>query len=145
MYQLQQIGDGEAVALKAETGDEAAGVAGRNGMVSEILAGVDVGDVHLHHGDGHGGYCIRYGYGVMCISRGVYYNASAFGSKTIFLDGVDYCAFGVRLKILYLHVGEVGAQRFEKTFETFSAVNFRLAFAEQIEVGAVYNQNHSRY
>ena len=108
-------------------------------MVPESFAGVDVGNMHLNGRCRYGRNRIAQGDRRMRIPTGV--NDDTIDRKTQFVKFVNQFAFVVRLKIVYLHLRELLFDCFQVVDKRAAAVDIRFAFAQQIQVGAVQNQD----
>ena len=69
--------------------------------MAEFLPLVDIGDMDLHAGDGHGLECVQNGVAVVGVGSGVDYD-SLGAVKVGFLEAVDDGAFVVALEYGYL-------------------------------------------
>jgi len=127
--------DGQGVAFEAEAADDAAAGACEERVVTVVLAGEDVADVHLDGGCCDGGKGVVQGHAGVTVSTGV--DDDAVGRKAGLLYAVDELAFDVALEIAYLNVGEAVAQLFYIVGDARGAVGFGLAYAGEVEVWSV--------
>lgn len=104
-------------------------------MVTVVLAGEDVADVHLDSGCCYGGKGVVQGHAGVAVASGV--DDDAVGREACLLYAVDELAFDVALVIAYLDVGKAVAQLFYIVGDARGAVGFGLADAGEVEVWSV--------
>ena len=131
---------GGDVAAEAHAGEALAACLTGVGDLAEILAGVDVAEVHLDGGDADGLERVENGDAGVGVGGGVY--DDAVDALICALDGVDYRALVVGLEELAVdaELGAAGADLVDEVEIGAPAVNLRLAYAEKVDVGAVYNE-----
>src|SRR5690606_34623016 len=132
----------QQVTLRAEAADHALGNGGEVGMATKGLPGVDVRQVHLDEGDADRGQGVAHGDAGMAVGRRVDDHVAHPGRGRL-LDQVDQFALMVGLPRFD---GDAGlARRLGQppvdVAEGVGAVMARLAASEQVEVGAVENQD----
>ena len=88
--------EGEAVAVEAETGDDALADGRQERLVAERLTAVDIADVDLDHGGGDGGDGIGDGDRRVGVAAGVEHDAAVV--KAHLLQPVDDFALDVALE-----------------------------------------------
>lgn len=108
--------------------------------MAEFLPLVDIGDMDLHAGDGHGLECVQNGVAVVGEGPWIHHNGvvGALGG----VDGVDDGAFVVGLEALGGTPvgGGKAAQAVAEGLVGILTVNPRLPLAQQVQVGAVDDQ-----
>ena len=129
------------VALQALAGD--CGEAGQAGVayLAEVLAGLDGADVDLDGGDGDGFEGVEDRHARMCVGRRV--DDNAVDLAVGLLDLVDDAALVVGLEDLDFVKALRGAcllADLDQAVVVIAAVDARLANAEHVEVGAVYDE-----
>ncbi len=130
---------GQAVAFQPEAADAAHAVAAQQALLAEIFAGVQITQVHLHHGRVDGGHGISQDHAGVGEPAGIQHDAVV--AEAYFVQLVQYRTFVVGLKVRELQVREGFLQLGEKVVERAVAVDAGLAAAEQVKVGAVENEN----
>lgn len=108
-------------------------------MVPKGFALVHIADMDFDDGSGDSPYGVGQRDGGMGQCAGVQYDT--LHRKTRFMEFVDQSAFVVALKIFERCAGKTLLQIFEKILEGLAAVNFGFPFAQQIEIGAVDDEN----
>ena len=107
-------------------------------LVPEILPSMDVGKVNLHGLQTRGDHGVPQGYARVGESAGV---EDETGEACIapFVNLVDESAFVVGLERVYLALacGGLGFHLILDLVEGHGAIDFRFAFSEAVEVGAV--------
>ena len=136
-----------AVAVGAEAADHADRLVAEIAGVAEGLAAVRVGQVDFDEGQRHAGQCVADGdRGVGEGGRVDQDEGRAVGAGR--LDAVDQGMLGIGLEAVQLVAGGLGLcrQRPVDVRQRRMAIDLRLAGAEQIEVGAMQDQqlSHSR-
>ena len=111
------------------------------GNLSERFAGVDVGNVDFDRGDCHRLERVQNRNACVGVSRGVNHNPVKL--TVGFLDFVNNVALVVRLEALHLTVELFRPFPYQRKehLVSLSAVDFRLANAEHIDIGPVDYQN----
>ena len=64
-------------------------------MAAELLAGVDIADMHFHSREAYTAYSVRDGVGVMCVGAGI--DHDGVGPVYGVVDDVDDLAFVIAL------------------------------------------------
>ena len=113
----------------------------RRDLTAEGLALLDVGNVHLDRGEVDRGQSVLKGPAVVGQGPGVYHQAIDPGTGLV--DPVDQLAFVVRLKCLDLQpqLGSPGADPILELGQGGVSIDMGLAHAEQVEVGAIEDEN----
>ena len=134
---------GQSVGVEAEAADYAFAGGGDAGVVAKLFALVYVGDVYFDDGELHAADGIVKGYRRVGIGSCVEHHAVNVFCYGL-LQTVDEKAFYVALEIEKFHLRIALAELVEATVHRAVAVDARLALSEQVEVGAVENQNFHR-
>ena len=127
--------EGEAVAVEAEAGDDAAADGGQEGLVAEGLAGVDVADVNLDDGGGDGRYGVGDGHRGVGVATGIEHDAAVV--KAYSLQPVHDFALDVALEDVDGVLRELFNQLLQVLVERAVAIDLGLAFAHEVQVRAV--------
>ena len=109
------------------------------GMTAVRLTFCDVGDVDLNDRDADGADAIGQGDGGMGIASRVHHHGVELPIGI--LQFVDQHAFMVGLEIGDFVLGETFAELWQIVFEGDIAIDFGLALAEEVEVGAVEDED----
>lgn len=126
---------GQVVGVKPEADDDSSACFGEVGVMAVGFAGEYVGYVYFHHGCGDAPNGVGNGNGGVCVGAGVEHNAVV--GEACCVEFVDDFAFVVGLEIADFYRGAIGLQLFQVVLKILMSVHGRLAFAEQIQVGAV--------
>src|SRR6478609_4781990 len=131
------------VALHPVADDVVVAHVGEVAVVAELLAGVDVADVHLDAGHPAGRERVAQGDRGVGVARGV--DDEAGDAGTALLHPVDEGALVVALPEVEQQTGSPGGLEAERldVGEGRAAVDLRLALAEEVEVGAVEHQHRA--
>lgn len=132
---IHQVNQGQGIALQTEASDKPGTLGCNNTVVAKFLAGIHIGDMHLYHRHLDGANGIVNGNGGVCISTGIKYNPIA--GKTNFMQFVYQFAFDVTLVIMKVNCGKTIDEGLKEYFKRLCPVNFRLTFAQQVEVRSV--------
>ncbi len=127
--------EGEAVAVEAETGDDAFADGGQEGLVAERLTGVDVADVNLYHGGGDGRYGIGDGDRRVGVAASVEDDAAVV--KAHLLQAVYDFPLDIALEDIYRVLRELLGQFLKVLVERTVAIDLGLTFAHEVQVGAI--------
>ena len=127
-----------AIAFKAEACNGFYRRERDEGVLSEFLAGVDIGYVYLDRGNGHCFQCVENRNRGVSVGGGIDDDAVEF--SVCLLDFVNYCTFVIGLEKLAIDA-VFGAGVFDQRAESgkiLLAVDVGLAKPQHIEIGAVY-------
>lgn len=135
--QLLEGVEGQGVGIPAEAGDAAAADGGDQRGVAELLAGLGIGEVHLDDGDADGADGVAQGHGGMRIGAGVEDYPGRPGARVV--QGVDQRALVVRLGRAQFQA-QLSGQAVQARLDLRQrelAIDARLAFAEQVQIGSI--------
>lgn len=132
--------DGEAVAGRPEPGDHPQADRGQHGGAAEVLPGVNVGEVGLHHGDVDGGDGVAQSDGVVGEGTGV--EDDPVGRAPGPVQGIDQLALDVGLEVLDggAALSPVGGEVADDLVERGRPVHLGLPLPQQVQVGPVHHQ-----
>ena len=139
---LNGVLQGVIVAPRAQAANDADGGIGKIGMVTEGFTGMHIGQVHFHKGNLHGQQGVTHGHRSVRERRRI--DDDERGAIVPgCLDAVDQHAFMIALQgvevMTVLH--RMDAEPGVDILEGDGAVNARLTRTEQVQVGAVQQQN----
>ena len=132
--------DGEAVAGRPEPGDHPQADRGQHRGAAEVLPGVNVGEVGLHHRDVDGGDGVAQGDGVVGEGAGV--EDDPVGRAPGPVQGIDQLALDVGLEVLDngAALGSVSGEVADDLVERGRPVHLGLPLPQQVQVGPVHHQ-----
>lgn len=134
---FEQGTDGQLVALQAEAANHAAAGAGDERVVTVILAGEDVAQVHLNLLCWYCQQGVAQGHASVAVAAQVDYQSVA--GETGLLYAVDKFALDIALEMADFHLGEHCTKAFDTFIHCGGAVHFRLAATRKVQVGSVDN------
>ena len=125
------------IAEGAETGDYAERFVGEIGVVAEVFAGVNIGQMDFDKGQCHTQKGVADGDAGVGLGAGV--DDDVIVRSACLMDGIDDCTFVVTLEMVKRDAQFGGGvlQARNQRIEGVAAVKLRLAQAEQVEIGAV--------
>src|SRR5690606_13703620 len=137
---LDEVADGEVVARRTEAGDHARADGRTDECLPEALARVHVREMHFDHRHADGRDGVAQGEGRVAVGRRVEHDARR-PVRARLVERVDQVALVVVLAEGEGHLRERRAQPALQVAEANEAVDVRLARAEQVEVGAVEDED----
>ncbi|ENN85991.1 hypothetical protein RHSP_16040 [Rhizobium freirei PRF 81] len=145
------LGDGfqrmkrQDVAMRSETADHTLSGGRDHRFVPEFFACVDVGDMHLHDGNGNGADCVMQRDRRVPIGTGV--DGDAGGLVACLVHPVDQHAFVIALAEIDDKAQALahGLAICLDILERLAAIDARLALAESVQIGSVEDKNSLRH
>ena len=108
--------------------------------MTELLALVNIGDVHFDDWCRNGTDGIVQRYAGMRIGSGI--QDDAIGLEATSVYAVDELALAVALEIIELHIGVTQTKLFEIILEGTRAIDSRLTTSKEVEIRAVDDLNY---
>jgi len=108
-------------------------------MMAVRLSAIDIREVYFNDGSTHRCDGIRQSYRGMRVGASVQHDAVAGEARLV--DFVDQASLVVALVVGDSVLREGSPQLFQVGFKRLRAVNFRFAFAQQVEVRAIDDQD----
>lgn len=125
----------QLIAFQSEAAYRTAALRGYMGDPPEFLTGMDIRNMHFNDRTPDRGNGIADGHGRMSVSPGI--QDDAIGGEALALQGVDDLPFYVTLKVDEIHIGKGRPQLGQVCLETEFAVDMGFPLAEQVQIGAV--------
>ncbi len=107
-------------------------------MMAECFPRMDVGNMHFYNGSCDCTNGIGNRHRSVGIRPGI--DDDAVKRKTYLVDFINELPFVVALKIMQVHIVKGGYQNFKIILKSLSPVHFRFAYAKEIEVGSVEDE-----